>query len=102
MLFHTRYKKVMTWRNFFGLKRTEETITEVLYSAKDVETFHAYMKECHKSKGSDGFVGLFRTVYRNWTKDYTWKILEGDDTDAHILILESPTGVLYDFQRRWI
>lgn len=96
MLFNITITRTDSYKKIFGVKK--KTISkEYLISAENKQKLAEYYSRLPK-EGIDIWMNAYGSKKRPWIEERTWKEIEGDDHDAHVLLLESPTGITYTKQ----
>lgn len=103
MLFKIIITKTIASSNWFGTRKTKNVNTEYLVSAENEQHVKEYTNRFPK-EGVDTYLrGLWQSESKeSWKEEQLWERVEGDDNDAHILLLKSPTGVVYEKQLRYL
>ena len=88
------------WYNLFGFEKSKTEKKVGIYSVKNEETLRRYIETYGRTEGTGHRVGLFCDPEVKWTAKYSYEAIDGDENEANVLILESPTGVLYEHFHR--
>lgn len=101
MLFKIIVSKTNLRKKIFGGIKRETSNIEYLVSVESETEVEEYLIQMPK-EGVVVWIGMWGEERRTWKAKRSWEKVEGEDKDAHILILKSPTGVIYTKQLRYI
>ena len=99
MLFNITITRTNTIKKFF--KDDVKTFNRnFLISAENELHVQEYAMRLPK-EGETACFGVFKERALLWKEKWAWKKVDGNDNDAHVLLLKSPTGVLYTKQIKY-